>query len=203
MLQYYSFKAENIAKQQKCWELWQYAWRHKLQLGLDCDVRKFPIQLFYNPWYKEAKNFKNLMFCHMCWRLAQTDTNTVFNPVPPRQSDVRDDIKVACLRWSNKIAATWNKIWFQRVLIENALHINYKSQCNMCRHFYLTCVEIRFCCKLQQFCCSCNSTFKLPIIHTQLVLTQIHDYIEIKPFSLLSQPSLIYYKLTWDGGETK
>jgi hypothetical protein len=28
----------------------------------------------------------------------------------------------------------------------------------MCRHFYLTCVEIRFCCKLQQFCCSCNST---------------------------------------------
>jgi hypothetical protein len=38
MLQYYSFKAENIAKQQKCWELWQYTWRHKLQLGLDCDV---------------------------------------------------------------------------------------------------------------------------------------------------------------------
>jgi hypothetical protein len=50
MLQYYSFKAENIAKQQKCWELWQYTWRHRLQLGLDCDVRKFPIQLFYNPW---------------------------------------------------------------------------------------------------------------------------------------------------------
>ena len=41
------------------------------------------------------------------------------------------------------------------------LHINYKSQGNMCRHFYLTCVEIRFCCKLQQFCCSCiNSSFK-------------------------------------------
>jgi hypothetical protein len=38
MLQYYSFKAENIAKQQKCW---QYAWRHRWQLGLDCDVRKF------------------------------------------------------------------------------------------------------------------------------------------------------------------
>jgi 5-keto 4-deoxyuronate isomerase len=33
--------------------------------------------------------FKNLMFCQMCWRLPQTDTNTVFNPVPPRQSDVR------------------------------------------------------------------------------------------------------------------
>jgi hypothetical protein len=40
------------------------------------------------------------------------------------------------------------------------LHINYKSQGNMCRYFYLTCVEIRFCCKLQQFCCSCNSSFK-------------------------------------------
>jgi hypothetical protein len=41
----------NIAKQQKCRELWQYTWRHRLQLGLDCDVRKFPIQLFYNPWW--------------------------------------------------------------------------------------------------------------------------------------------------------
>ena len=29
----------------------------------------------------------------------------------------------------------------------------------MCRHFYLTCVEIRFCCKLQQFCCSYCSSF--------------------------------------------
>jgi hypothetical protein len=28
----------------------------------------------------------------------------------------------------------------------------------MCKHFQLTCVEIRLCCKLQQFCCSCNST---------------------------------------------
>jgi hypothetical protein len=32
----------------------------------------------------------------------------------------------------------------------------------MCKHFQLTCVEIRLCCKLQQFCCSCNSTF-LPL----------------------------------------
>ena len=24
----------------------------------------------------------------MCWRLPETDTNVVFNPVPPRQSDV-------------------------------------------------------------------------------------------------------------------
>jgi hypothetical protein len=39
MIQYYSFKAENIAKQQKCREvIEQYAWRHRLQLGLDCDV---------------------------------------------------------------------------------------------------------------------------------------------------------------------
>ena len=28
----------------------------------------------------------------------------------------------------------------------------------MCKHFQLACVGIRFCCKLQQFCCSCNST---------------------------------------------
>jgi hypothetical protein len=41
------------------------------------------------------------------------------------------------------------------------LYINYKSQGNMCRHFYLTCVEIRFCHKLQQFCCSCNSTLNV------------------------------------------
>jgi hypothetical protein len=29
----------------------------------------------------------------------------------------------------------------------------------MCKHFQLTCVEIRFCCKLQQFCCPYYSTF--------------------------------------------
>ena len=47
--------------------------------------------------YKEAKHFKNIMYCHMCWRLPETDTNTVFNPVPPRQHDVPVDKKVACL----------------------------------------------------------------------------------------------------------
>jgi hypothetical protein len=31
------------------------------------------------------------MFCHMCWRLPQIDTNIVFNPVPRRQSDVHLD----------------------------------------------------------------------------------------------------------------
>jgi hypothetical protein len=36
MLQYYSFKAESMAKQQKCRELWQYAWRHRLQPGCFC-----------------------------------------------------------------------------------------------------------------------------------------------------------------------
>jgi hypothetical protein len=46
MLQYYSFKAENIAKQQKCWELWQYAWRHVFQQGWVNDVTEFPIQNF-------------------------------------------------------------------------------------------------------------------------------------------------------------
>jgi hypothetical protein len=67
MLQYYSFKAENIAKQQKCWELWQYAWRHRLQLGLDCDVRKFPIQLFYNPCFQAACRV-NLINANLCYR---------------------------------------------------------------------------------------------------------------------------------------
>jgi hypothetical protein len=27
-------------------------------------------------------SFTNLTFCYMCWRLPQTDTNTVFNPAP-------------------------------------------------------------------------------------------------------------------------
>jgi hypothetical protein len=33
--------------------------------------------------------------------------------------------------------------------------------CNLCVNIfnYITCVEIRFCCKLQEFRCSCNSTF--------------------------------------------
>ena len=67
MLQYlYYFKVENIAKQQKCRELWQYTWRHRLQLGLDCDVRKFPIQLFYNPWYYFAINNTH-NYCNWNW----------------------------------------------------------------------------------------------------------------------------------------
>jgi hypothetical protein len=48
MLQlYYSFKAENIAKQQKCRELWQYAWRHRLQLDLDCDVSYSVLSIYF------------------------------------------------------------------------------------------------------------------------------------------------------------
>jgi hypothetical protein len=46
---------------------------------------------------KEAKNFENHMFRHMCQRLPQTDTNTVYKPAPPRQSDVRVDKNVAYL----------------------------------------------------------------------------------------------------------
>jgi hypothetical protein len=61
------------------------------------------------------------------------------------------------LSWSNtsnKIAATCNKIWFQRMLSRN-VDTCCLVICNayMCEHFQLTCVEIRFCCKLQQFCC--------------------------------------------------
>jgi hypothetical protein len=33
----------------------------------------------------------------MCWRLSQTDTNTVFNPVSPRQSDVSGGKNFACM----------------------------------------------------------------------------------------------------------
>ena len=36
--------------------------------------------------------------------------------------------------------------------------------CNLCKHFQLTCVEIRSCFKLQQFCCPCNSTL-LALLH--------------------------------------
>jgi hypothetical protein len=38
-----------------------------------------------------SKNFKKFYVCYMCWRLPQIDTNTVFNPVPPRQSDFHVD----------------------------------------------------------------------------------------------------------------
>jgi hypothetical protein len=41
---------------------------------------------------------KKFNVLNLCWRLPQTDTNTVFNPVPPRQSNVRIDKNVACLR---------------------------------------------------------------------------------------------------------
>jgi hypothetical protein len=39
----------------------------------------------------------------------------------------------------------------------------------MCQHFYLTSVEIRFCCKLQQFCCSYYSSFKRILLINLLV----------------------------------
>jgi hypothetical protein len=44
-------------------------------------------------------------------------------------------------------------------MFTHRLQITLKSRGNMCQHFYLTCVEIRFCCKLQQFCCSYYSSF--------------------------------------------
>jgi hypothetical protein len=60
------------------------------------------------------------------------------------------------------IAATCNKILFLRMLIESVYTQNYKSRGNMCQHFYLTCVEIGFCCKLQQFCYSYYSSLNVP-----------------------------------------
>ena len=44
-------------------------------------------------------------------RLPQTNTNTVFNPVPPRQSDVCVDKNVACL--SSLITYTVHTIYIQ------------------------------------------------------------------------------------------
>jgi hypothetical protein len=66
MLQYYYFKAENIAKQQKCWELWTS--QIATTVGLDCDVRKFPIQLFYNPATYQRRCCSICMFadCLQC-----------------------------------------------------------------------------------------------------------------------------------------
>jgi hypothetical protein len=37
------------------------------------------------------------IFCHMCRRLPETDTSTIFNLIPTRQSDVRADKIVTCL----------------------------------------------------------------------------------------------------------
>ena len=42
----------------------------------------------------------------------------------------------------------------------------------MCKHFQLTCVEIRLCCKLQQFCYSCNSTLTSSFFPYRPISTQ-------------------------------
>jgi hypothetical protein len=54
--------------------------------------------------------------------------------------------------------------------------------------FLLTCVEIRFCCKLQQFCCSCNSTFKELLCRCNLKVLRkkiLHRWVEHKKFTQL------------------
>jgi hypothetical protein len=45
----------------------------------------------------------------------------------------------------------------------------------MCQHLYLTCVEIRFCCKLQQFCCSYYSSFMsfIHVMHAFILSKQV------------------------------
>ena len=53
------------------------------------------------------------------------------------------------------------------MLIENVCKQNYKSRGNICRHFYLTCVEIRFCCKLRQFCYPYYSTLSVRLLAQQ------------------------------------
>jgi hypothetical protein len=66
------------------------------------------------------------------------------------------------LSWSNtsnKIAATCNKIWFQRMLVEMSTHVASWFVMYVYKHFQLTWVEIRFFWKLQQFCCSSYSSF--------------------------------------------
>ena len=47
------------------------------------------------------------MFCQMCWRLPQSHTNTVFNPVPPRHSDVSVDKDVPCLSYLKLSVPVW------------------------------------------------------------------------------------------------
>jgi hypothetical protein len=47
--------------------------------------------------HKEAKNFKNLMFCNTCWNYHKlVQTQFLNNPVPPRQPDVGVDKSVTC-----------------------------------------------------------------------------------------------------------
>jgi hypothetical protein len=46
------------------------------------------------------------------------------------------------------------------MLIENVYVYTLQITRQHVSHFYLTCVEIRFCCKLQQFCCSYYSSLR-------------------------------------------
>ena len=45
------------------------------------------------------------------------------------------------------------------MLVEMSTHVASWFVMYVYKHFQLTCVEIRFCCKLQQFCCSYYSSF--------------------------------------------
>jgi hypothetical protein len=56
---------------------------------------------------RKQKTLKILRFV-ICVEDEQTDTNTVFNPVPPWQFDVRVDKNVACLGSLLKIGRTSN-----------------------------------------------------------------------------------------------
>ena len=57
----------------------------------------------------------------------------------------------------------------------------------MCEHFQLTCVEIRFCCKLQQFCCSYYSSFSDNFNHfTEVVSEDQHLVTKRNSVSLVS-----------------
>jgi hypothetical protein len=72
----------------------RYFWRHwKISTTNIAGI------LHHSTRVRKQKIYKNLLCCHMCWRLAQTDTNTVFNPVPPRQSDLRVGKNVAIVKY--------------------------------------------------------------------------------------------------------
>jgi hypothetical protein len=77
------------------------------------------------------------------------------------------------------------------------LHINYKSQGNMCWHFYLTYVEIRFCCNLQQFCCSCKKSWVTTYCVKRFPSIALCFFLYTANSKILSKKKILVSSKTW------
>jgi hypothetical protein len=71
---------------------------------IDVEVRFTKLSFILVSMFSEFSKRRILCFKILCFVIcfedyhARTDTNSVFNPLPPRQSDLRVDKNVACLR---------------------------------------------------------------------------------------------------------